>query len=438
MKIFIGLLLIFGAAQAIPKFAEDIDEFDNEFGIKENLSPDEKAKEAARLKAVEAEINEENAKYAKGEAHFGEKLYEFSDLSKEEFEKNKEGMIMPVTRAMGMFMPPESERNTPENQAKLDVMYDITNRAYVPRSYNSKLLGHVTVAKNQGNCGSCAAFAATGLHETCMAKAGAPLNGLDLSEQYLVDCAYNPNKGANGCNGAAPHAYPVWFAKDGGSSPHEAKYPYLGGSPKLNCNTAANIPKWNSGAKVTNAVYDFSCSQDKLKQLVAQKGAVLVGIYASDRSFSDYDGRGVYDKCSKGNDAQNHAVLVVGYGSENGIDYWLVKNSWGPNWGDNGFIKIRRGTNECGIEQVCVVTDCAANGSADEAPPAPTTTAPPVNLQCDVTGLFGPGITGNYNFRLTSGNKEFLSEVSCEDSICRPRVPGPSNACIYICGKTTC
>ena len=129
------------SAQAIPKYAEDIDEFDNEFRIKENLSPNEKAKEAARLRAVEAEINEENAKYAKGEAHFGEKLYEFSDLSKEEFEKNKEGMIMPVTRAMGMFMPPESERNTPENQAKLDVMYDITNRAYVPRSYNSKSLG---------------------------------------------------------------------------------------------------------------------------------------------------------------------------------------------------------------------------------------------------------------------------------------------------------
>ena len=116
---------------------------------------------------------------------------------------------------------------------------------------------------------------------------------------WIIRQIVNPFRGANGCNGAAPHAYPVWFANDGGSSPHEAKYPYLGGSPKLNCNTAANIPKWNSGAKVTNAVYDFSCSQDKLKQLVSQKGAVLVGVYASDRSFSDYDGRGVYDKCSQ-------------------------------------------------------------------------------------------------------------------------------------------
>jgi len=439
MKLYLGLVLFIGIAQAIPKFSESIEDFDKEFNIIEKLSPEEKAEEVERLKRVEAEINEENAKYAKGKAHFGEKLYEFSDLSKAEFEKEKEGMIMPATsRAMGMFMPPESERNTPENQAKLDAMYAITSRAYVPSTYNSRSLGHVTVAKNQGNCGSCAAFAATGLHETCMAKAGAALNGLDLSEQYLVDCAYNPNQGANGCDGAAPHAYPVWFANDGGSSPHEAKYPYLNASPKLNCNTARNIPKWNSGARVTNAVYDFSCSQEKLKQLVVQKGAVLVGVYASDRSFSDYDGRGVYDKCSQGNNAQNHAVLVVGYGSENGIDYWLVKNSWGPNWGDNGFIKIRRGTNECGIEQVCVVTDCSASGSADEAPPAPTTTATPVNLQCDVSGLFGPGITGNFNFRLTVGPQEFLSEVICENSVCRPRVPGPSNACIYICGKTTC
>ena len=53
------------------------------------------------------------------------------------------------------------------------------------------LSGLVTVAKNQGNCGSCAAFAASGLHETCMAKAGAPTAKLDLSEQYLVDCGYD-------------------------------------------------------------------------------------------------------------------------------------------------------------------------------------------------------------------------------------------------------
>ena len=103
----------------------------------------------------------------------------------------------------------------------------------------------------------------------------------------------------NGCNGASPHAYPDFFAKDGGVSPHEVKYPYLDKYPNLNCRKASGVSKWNSGAKVTSATFDYRCNEDKLKQLVYQKGAVLVGIYASDDAFSAYDGRGVFDKCTR-------------------------------------------------------------------------------------------------------------------------------------------
>jgi hypothetical protein len=66
--------------------------------------------------------------------------------------------------------------------------------------------------------------------------------------------------------------------------------------------------------------------------------------------------KGVFNQCST--TKINHAVTVVGYGTQNGMPYWLVKNSWGPNWGDNGYIRIRRGTNECGIGGNCVVTEC--------------------------------------------------------------------------------
>jgi cathepsin B len=62
---------------------------------------------------------------------------------------------------------------------------------------------------------------------------------------------------------------------------------------------------------------------------------------------------GVYTHVS-GSELGGHAVRMLGWGTENGVDYWLVANSWNNGWGDNGFIKIRRGTNECGIEESVV------------------------------------------------------------------------------------
>merc|ERR1712198_197708 len=148
-----------------------IDEFDKQNNIVD-LDDDLKAEEAKRLAEVEAEISEDNEKYAKGEASSVLKLYPWSDESKEEIEAEKMGLSRewdpsrgdaPPERAMGLIMPPESERiNSP--QEELDSLYE-TDRGYAPRTY---------FARNQGNCGSCAAFAASGLHETCMAKAGAP------------------------------------------------------------------------------------------------------------------------------------------------------------------------------------------------------------------------------------------------------------------------
>ena len=139
----------------------------------------------------------------------------------------------------------------------------------------------------------------------------------------------------------------------------------------------------------------------------------------------------------------NHAVLVVGYGTENGRDYWLVKNSWGPGWGANGFIKMRRGTNECGIADVCVVTDCSASGRPDFAPSTPPPPPIPVDLWCDVSGMFKGrrDITGTFELRISDRGhqgKTIESEVRCKNSQCTPKIPGPSNACMYICGAVKC
>ena len=123
-------------------------------------------------------------------------------------------------------------------------------------------------------------------------------------------------------------------------------------------------------------------------------------IYASDKGFGNY-ANGVFAGCSS--QTINHAILVVGYGTENGVDYWLVKNSWGPAWGNQGMIKIRRGTNECGIGRYCYAASCSqTSGNLSDPPVTPPPQPIPPNQECDVNSIW-PGLTGRYTFSI-SGN----------------------------------
>ena len=130
--------------------------------------------------------------------------------------------------------------------------------------FSQWILGYITSVKNQGSCGSCAAFAATAMHETHLIKAGASSTNMDLSEQYLVDCAYS-EAGAFGCDGASLQVYTNWLAQNGGLTPLETSYPYLDTAPKLNCDTASTVDKYDSGYKISAVEYTYSCSEDTLK-----------------------------------------------------------------------------------------------------------------------------------------------------------------------------
>jgi hypothetical protein len=126
---------------------------------------------------------------------------------------------------------------------------------------------------------------------------------------------------------------------------------------------------------------------------IATYGAAVSYLYASDRAFGNY-ANGIFSGCT--NKTINHAVLVYGYGTENGIDYWLVKNSWGSNWGNGGTIKILRGTNECGIGKYCYAAQCEKTSGTPSDPPVTPPPAPiPAQQECDLSKHW-PSLTGTY------------------------------------------
>jgi hypothetical protein len=212
---------------------------------------------------------------------------------------------------------------------------------------------------------------------------------------------YNPNlSGMNGCHGADHPSYGVFFANSlGGQSVHEVDYPYLDTNPKLTCPTGKTL--YNSGAYVATPLPDYKCTEDKLKTLVSTYGGAVTSIYASDKALGNY-ANGVFNGCTS--QPTNHAVLVVGYGTDeaSGLDYWLVRNSWGANWGANGFIKIYRGNNQCGIGKKCYAAKCAvSSGTPSDPPIIPPPPPIPASQECDLTTRFG-AITGSYSITINS------------------------------------
>merc|ERR1711916_149069 len=88
-----------------------------------------------------------------------------------------------------------------------------------------------------------------------------------------------------------------------------------------------------------------NCKDEDLKSAV-QAQPISIAIQANQNIFQHYTSGVITDSCGTNTD---HGVLLVGYGTEDGVDYWKVKNSWGASWGDNGFVRMTRGKNICGI-----------------------------------------------------------------------------------------
>uniref|UniRef100_A0A804Q232 Uncharacterized protein n=1 Tax=Zea mays TaxID=4577 RepID=A0A804Q232_MAIZE len=273
-------------------------------------------------------------------------LNAFADLTHEEFRAARLGRIAPGAALRSRAAP---------------VYWGLGGGAAVPDALDWRKSGAVTKVKDQGSCGACWSFSATGAMEGInKIKTGSLVS---LSEQELIDCDRSYNSGCGG--GLMDYAY-KFVIKNGGIDTEE-DYPYREADGTCNKN------KLKKRVVTIDGYTDVpSNKEDLLLQAVAQQ-PVSVGICGSARAFQLYY-QGIFDgPCPTSLD---HAVLIVGYGSEGGKDYWIVKNSWGESWGMKGYMHMHRNTGDskgvCGINMMASFPTKTSPNPPPSPGPGPT------------------------------------------------------------------
>lgn len=313
------------------------------------------AEKNARFDAFQDNYRFIEAENAKGNPYtLG--INDFADVTTEDFVVTHLGLRQPVTNRWGEL--PHLGTHEYSGQA-------------LPQSVDWVAKGAVTPVKNQKQCGSCWAFSSTGSLEGAWQIATGNL--VSLSEQQLVDCA--KKFGEDGCNGGEMDG--AFSYAEQAPMCTESSYPYQakdGTCVESSC--TVGLPEGGVvGFKDVKAR-----SVEALMEAVAQQ-PVSIAIEADQRAFQLYQG-GVLDAtCGSKLD---HGVLLVGYGVDGETAYWKVKNSWGPTWGEEGYIRLLRngpektGPGECGLEsQPSYPVVTAHPQPVPPTPPAPTPPAPP-------------------------------------------------------------
>eukprot|EP00301_Raphidiophrys_heterophryoidea_P019708 c4586_g1_i1.p1 GENE.c4586_g1_i1~~c4586_g1_i1.p1 ORF type:complete len:359 (+),score=83.79 c4586_g1_i1:42-1079(+) len=221
-----------------------------------------------------------------------------------------------------------------------------------PASVDWRTKGAVNPIKNQGQCGSCWAFSTVDSYEGQVALKTGKLTS--FSEQDLVDCVTGQSipgtRGTccSGCNGGLmDYGFAYMIAKQAGKDDTEASYPY-----KAADGTCGFVARDATGAAVTSYTDVKAGDESALKDAVANIGPISIAVDATN-GWQLYKS-GVFNPILGCGTKLNHGVGIVGYGTDAGKDYWIIRNSWGETWGESGYMRLIMGKNECGVANSAV------------------------------------------------------------------------------------
>lgn len=330
MKILVLLVAFVAAANAVSLY-ELVKEEWNAFKLQHRKKYDSETEERIRLKIYvqnKHKIAKHNQRFDLGQERYRLRVNKYADLLHEEFVHTVNG-----------FNRTDSKKMLKGVRIEEPVTFIEPANVEIPKTVDWRKKGAVTPIKDQGHCGSCWSFSATGALEGQHFRKTGKL--VSLSEQNLVDCS--GKYGNNGCNGGMMD-FAFQYIKDNGGIDTEKGYPYEAIDDTCHFNPKA------VGATDKGFVDIPQGDEAALQKALATVGPVSVAIDASHESFQFYS-EGVYYEPQCDSENLDHGVLAVGYGTdEEGQDYWLVKNSWGTTWGDQGYVKMARNReNHCGI-----------------------------------------------------------------------------------------
>ncbi|GIL78743.1 hypothetical protein Vretifemale_8150 [Volvox reticuliferus] len=272
-------------------------------------------------------------------------LNEYADLTWEEFSSNRLGL---------RINQDQLDRRSRLSAQSLDTWRYATSETPVAMDWRAK--GAVAEVKSQGQCGSCWAFSTTGAIEGINAIVTGQLQS--LSEQQLVDCDTESNMGCSG--GLMDDAFK--YVIHNGGLDTEQDYAYWSG---LGFGFWCNKRKQTDRTAVSIDGYeDVPRGESNLLKAVAHQ-PVAVAICAG--ATMQFYSRGVISTCCEG---LNHGVLAVGYNiSNDGEKYWIVKNSWGAGWGEQGYFRLKMGGGENGLCGIASAASYPIKASPNKAVP---------------------------------------------------------------------